>query len=302
MRKAAIVVMILSGLLVGICAPAQQGPGGRPGGGTGSNPAQAGAAGGSPIAVAQVSEQSHSITVGGRLEPESRIVHKISAGGFVQSISVREGQPVEAGQELVSVKRKDDVMELYKPVPLVARISGRVSEVLVQPEAEVSVGDPAVVILGTEGYVLQANVSDKDAFRIDVGQQVTGRTTGGEAIRGVLLSRSAEPDYDTGLFELTFQFPNSQRVAIGEFVLIDLPIDRVRGLFVLRDAVVRRYGNFYLWMVNESQVLEARKVTLGPVFSDLVLIHEGLEPGERYLRRLTGREREGAPVAGAPVQ
>jgi len=302
MRKAAIVVMILSGLLVGIRAPAQQGPGGRPGGGAGSNPAQAGAADGSPIAVAQVSEQSHSITVGGRLEPESRIVHKISAGGFVQSISVREGQPVEAGQELVSVKRKDDVMELYKPVPLVARISGRVSEVLVQPEAEVSAGDPAVVILGTAGYVLQANVSDKDAFRIDVGQQVTGHTAGGEAIRGVLLSRSAEPDYDTGLFELTFQFPNSQRVAIGEFVLIDLPLDRVRGLFVLRDAVVRRYGNFYLWMVNESQVLEARKITLGPVFSDLVLIREGLEPGERYLRRLTGREREGAPVAGAPVQ
>jgi multidrug efflux pump subunit AcrA (membrane-fusion protein) len=249
-----------------------------------------------------VSEQYHSITVGGRLEPESRIVHKISAGGFVQSISVREGQLVEAGQELVSVKRKDDVMELYKPVPLVARISGRVSEVLVQPEAEVSVGDPAVVILGTEGYVLQANVSDKDAFRIDVGQKVTGQTTGGEAIRGVLLSRSAEPDYDTGLFELTFQFPNSQRVAIGEFVLIDLPIDRVRGLFVPRDVVVRRYGKFFLWIVNESQLLEAREVTLGPVFGDLVLIREGLRPEERYLLRLTGKEREGAPAPGAPTE
>jgi multidrug efflux pump subunit AcrA (membrane-fusion protein) len=301
MKKAAIVVMILSVLLSAVILSAQQGPGGRPGGGSGANPAQAGAAGGPPIAVAQVSEQSHSITVGGRLEPQSRIVHKISTGGYVQTISVREGQLVEAGQELLSVKRKDDVLELYKPVPLIARISGRVSEVLVQPEAEVSAGDSAVVILGTEGYVLEAYASDKDAFRIDVGQQVTGRTAGGTGITGFLRSRSPEPDYSTGLFELTFQFADSQRVGIGEFVLIDLPIDRVRGLFVPRDVVVRRYGNFYLWMVNESQVLEAREVTLGPVFGDLVLIREGLEPGERYLGRLTGREREGAPV-GAPVQ
>jgi multidrug efflux pump subunit AcrA (membrane-fusion protein) len=301
MKKAAIVVMILSGLLSTVILSAQQGPGGRPGGGSGVNPAQAGAAGGSPIAVAQVSEQSHSITVGGRLEPQSRIVHKISTGGYVQTISVREGQLVEAGQELLSVKRKDDVLELYKPVPLIARISGRVSEVLVQPEAEVGAGDSAVVILGTEGYVLEAYASDKDAFWIDVDQQVTGRTAGGTGITGFLRSRSPEPDYSTGLFELTFQFANSQRVGIGEFVLIDLPIDRVRGLFVPRDVVVRRYGNFYLWMVNESQVLEAREVTLGPVFGDLVLIREGLEPGERYLGHLTGREREGAPV-GAPVQ
>jgi multidrug efflux pump subunit AcrA (membrane-fusion protein) len=252
------------------------------------------------VAIAEVSEQSHSITVGGRLEPQSRIVHKISTGGYIQSISVREGQLVETGQELLSVRRKDDVMELYKPVPLIARISGRVSEVLVQPDAEVNAGQSAVVILGTQGYLLQANVSDKDAFKIAVGQSVKGRTSGGAPISGFLFSRSQEPDYTTGLFELKFHFPNSQRVSIGEFVLIDLPIDRVRGLFVPRDVVVRRYGKYFLWIVNESQVLEAREVTLGQVFGDLVLVSQGLQPGERYLKRLTGRERDGAPAtAGA---
>lgn len=299
MKRAAIVVLILAGLLAAVSGSAQQGPGGRPGGRAGGG--RPGAAGGTTIAVAQLSEQSHSITVGGRLEPQSRIVHRISTSGFIQSIAVREGQLVEAGEELLKLKRKDDVMELYKPVPLTARISGRVSEVLVQPEDEVNAGNSAVVILGTEGYVLQANVSDKDAFRIDVGQQVTGQTAGGEVIRGALLSRSAEPDYSTGLFELTFRFPGSQRVAIGEFVLIDLPIDRVRGLFVPRDVAVRRYGKFFLWIVNESRELEAREVTLGQVFEDLVLIRQGLEPGERYLVRLTGREREGDPAPGEPA-
>jgi multidrug efflux pump subunit AcrA (membrane-fusion protein) len=98
------------------------------------------------------------------------------------------------------------------------------------------------------------------------------------------------------LFELTFRFPDSQRVSIGEFVLIDLPVERLRGLFVPRDAVVRRYGKYFLWIVNGSQNLEAREVRPGQVFGDLVAIGEGLNPGERYLQVLTGREREGSPV------
>jgi len=295
MKTAGIIMIVISVLLTAVSVSAQQGAG-RGGGapGTGTSSGQAGGAGASPVAVAKISQQSHTITVGGRL-------HKISANGFIQSVRVREGQLVQAGEELLSIKRKDDVMELYKPVPLTARTTGRVSEVLVQIEAEVNAGDPAVVILGIEGYVLKANVSDKDAFRIDIGQPVSGLTAGSTTISGVLLSRSQEPDYSTGLFELTFQFPNSQRVDVGEFVLIDLPLDRVRGLFVPRDVVVRRYGKFFLWVVNDSQSLEAREVVLGPVFGELVLISGGLQPEERYLRRLTGREREGAMV-DAPRQ
>jgi len=301
MKTAGIIMIITSLLLTAVSVSAQHGGRAGPPPGPGAGSGQAEGADRSPIAIAQVSQQSHTITVGGRLEPQSRIVHKTSSSGYIQSVRVREGQIVQAGEELLSIKRKDDVMDLYKPVPVTARITGRVSEVLVQVEAEVNAGEPAVVVLGTEGYVLEANVSDKDAFRIDIGQQVSGLTAGGTTISGVLLSRSQEPDYSTGLFELTFQFPDSQRVGVGEFVLIDLPVDRVRGLFVPRDVVVRRYGKFFLWIVNESQALEAREVTLGPVFGDLILISNGLQPGERYLRRLTGREREGAAV-GAPRQ
>ena len=301
MKTAGIIMIITSLLLTAVSVSAQHGGRAGPPPGPGAGSGQAEGADRSPIAIAQVNQQSHTITVGGRLQPQSRIVHKTSSSGYIQSVRVREGQLVQAGEELLSIKRKDDVMDLYKPVPVTARITGRVSEVLVQVEAEVNAGEPAVVVLGTEGYVLEANVSDKDAFRIDIGQQVSGLTAGGTTISGVLLSRSQEPDYSTGLFELTFQFPDSQRVGVGEFVLIDLPVDRVRGLFVPRDVVVRRYGKFFLWIVNESQALEAREVTLGPVFGDLVLIKDGLQPGERYLRRLTGREREGAAV-GAPRQ
>jgi hypothetical protein len=43
--------------------------------------------------------------------------------------------------------------------------------------------------------------------------------------------------------------------------------------------------------------LVAREVALGPTYGQLVRIDRGLEAGERYLTRLTGREREGAKVS-----
>jgi len=87
-------------------------------------------------------------------------------------------------------------------------------------------------------------------------------------------------------------------VNIGELVFIDLPIDSTRGIFVPTDAVVRGYGKFYLWVVSNSQVLEAREVTLGPVYQSLVQIREGLRLEEHHPRHRSGRERDDSFIHG----
>jgi multidrug efflux pump subunit AcrA (membrane-fusion protein) len=254
---------------------------------------------GAPVVVSRVTEQFHTISVGGRLEPKSRIVHRAHNAGVVRSLTVEEGDFVRAGQELFSTGRTDDVERVYEPYVVASRIAGLVSEVHIQVEDEIEESDPAVVIIGTEGYVLDAYISDKDAFKVDIGQQVSARTVGGSTITGTLVTRSQEPDYETGLFTLTFHFPNSQRTYVGEFVIIDLPVDRTTGLFVRRDLVIRRYGKYFLWIVDENQTLEAREVVLGPAFGDLVKIDGGLQAGEKYLSRITGREKEGQKI-GSP--
>jgi len=293
--SAAIILLLLTAL----SAYPQQGSGSGTGQGIAqTSPASGGrqAPAGPPIAAAAVSEQFHTISLGGRIEPKNRVVHQIDSAGYVQNIKVQVGDIVKAGQNLLSVTRKDDVLNLYKPTVLTARISGRVSDIKVQVEDEVKAGEEAVVIIGTDGYSLSTYVSDKDAFRINPGQQVSARTPGGTVIRGTLVSRSPEPDYATGLFHLNFSFPNSQQVHIGEFILVDLPIDRTRGVFIRRDQAVRRYGKYFIWIVTDDMTLTAREVTLGTVFGDLILVDEGLEPGETYLTRLSGREKEGDSV------
>jgi multidrug efflux pump subunit AcrA (membrane-fusion protein) len=250
----------------------------------------------SSVSEAQVSEQVHAISVGGRLQPKSRVVHKTFNEGIIRSVAVEEGDFVEVGEELFSIGRRDDVDKVYKPFSVYARITGFVSEVYIQRDDEIEGGEPAVVILGNEGYVLEAYVSDKDAYKLVLNQKVTATTARGEKITGVLVHRSREPNYDTGLFMLTFHFPEMTQGRIGEFVIIDLPVDRESGVFVKRDSVIRRYGAYYLWIVNGEDELEAREVVLGSVYGDMVKIDVGLEPGERYVSRLSGREKEGSRV------
>lgn len=284
-QKAVFCLLAFGILYTASYAPAQERDGNRPQ----DKPAV-------PTAMSQVSEQYHEISVVGRLQPKSRIVHYATTGGYVSEMSVKEGQLVDTGQKLFSIRRKDDVSNVYKPTVVTARISGWVSKVHVQDEDEAQSGDPAVVVIGTEGYVLEAAISDKDAFKVRIGGKVSARTTGGQRISGLLVGRSQEPDYDTGLFSLTFHFPNSQRTYVGEFVIIDLPTDKSSGIFVRRDLVIRRYGKYYLWTVTENETLSAREITLGPTYGDLVKIEKGLAAGERYLTRLSGREKEGASM------
>ena len=112
MRNKSVVLILMLIIVSGSMLSAQHGPGGG-GGRPGAQSGQPG--GGSPVAAAEVTEQFHTISLGGRLEPKSRIVHQTTSSGYVQSVLVTEGQSVETGQELLTIKRKDDVMDLYKP-------------------------------------------------------------------------------------------------------------------------------------------------------------------------------------------
>jgi len=261
-------------------------------------PAQSGRSGSTPgelIAEAAESEHGRTISVGGRLEPLVRVEHRVTAEGTVLSVDVAEAQTVAKGQVLFSIN-KDELTGKYRPVQVTSRVAGLVSAVEIQVEDEVSTGEAAVTVIGTDGYILNATVSDKDAFKIEIGQQVEGRTPGGLGLTGVLVNRSLEPDYSTGLFLLIFEFPNGRKTHVGEYLIIDLPVDKARGIFIPRELVVRRYGRYYLWVVGGENLLEARVVVLGEVFGDQVLIERGLAAGERYLTRLTGREKEGTAI------
>jgi multidrug efflux pump subunit AcrA (membrane-fusion protein) len=253
-----------------------------------------------PTAVAESEVRSRSVQVAGRLRPRTRLTHEVPISGIVGEVPVESGDRVSEGAVLFTVER-NEVGQTFRPSPVTARVDGIVSEVAVQRAQEVSAGDSGAVVVGRDGYVLEARVSDKDASGITTGQQVTARTSDGTIVTGRLERRSEEPDYETGLFSVRFRFPEAAGAGIGTFLLVELPTERLEGVFVPRQAIDRRYGRNFLWVIDEAEgVLTRRRISLGEVIGEEVRITEGLAAGERYLLEPTGREREGQPAPPRP--
>jgi multidrug efflux pump subunit AcrA (membrane-fusion protein) len=211
---------------------------------------------------------------------------------LVNQIYVQEGSRVSAGEPLFSVVQ-DDPGNRFLPVVVEARHPGVVSEILIGEFDDVVGGQPAVVVADINELVLQAVASDLDAFSIRPGIDVVGLDPEGGGHPGSLDSVSAEPDYQTGLFTLTFRFLGNSDTRVGMPLFIDIPVQDVEGIFVPTDSVVRRYGRNRVWTVDESGLLQSVEVEIGPVIGNSILIVEGLEEGVSFIRRPTGREREG---------
>ncbi|MFP4565084.1 MAG: efflux RND transporter periplasmic adaptor subunit [Spirochaetaceae bacterium] len=301
MITVALVLMLTGCSSGGGTAAAQRGGGGSGGGPGGGRPGGAAdTEAPAETAVAAVETRNRTVQVGGRLRPSARITHEAPVGGIVRNVAVEPGDRVDAGAVLFTVER-DEVGQSFRPSPVEARINGVVSEVMVQAEEQVRAGDGGTVVVGRGGYVLDARVSDKDIADVRVGQSVSARASDGTTVTGRLSVRGQEPDYETGLFPVTFRFPDAPGVGIGTFLLVELPVQEIEGIFVPRSAVDRRYGRDFVWAVDESEdVLVRREVELGEVLGDEVRIISGLSSGDRYLARLTGAEREGAPLPSAP--
>lgn len=247
--------------------------------------------------VAEFGTRSRSTLVGGRLQPLSRISHDPPFSGYVREIYVQPGERVQVGSELFRMER-DEVGRGFRPVVVSARIDGRVAAVELEAEQRVSQNSAGVTVLNDSQYSLDARISDKDAFHVEVGRQVQAEAANGRRVEGHLVQRSQEPDYESGLFTLRFRFPAGESLTIGSFLLIEIPTEQLSGMFVPRTALERRLGRNFLWVIDQdTEELSLREVQVGESVGDETQILEGIERGERFLVRLTGREREGAPAA-----
>ena len=295
MKNRNFVLAILVYLSLTVLLFSQQGPGGGRSPGGSSAPRAEGS--GNPISVAGLSTRFNFISVAGRLQPRSRIVHKASVDGYIGSIVIEKGDFVAVGDHLFRIDR-NDIGQSFKPVYVDARISGVVSEIDIQINSDISVGSPCITIIARDSFYAEALISDKDAFKIEVGQNVSGKNPDGLVIEGILSTRSQEPDYDTGLFNLSFHFPKKDGFYIGSFVLIDLPTDKLEGIFINRDLLIRKYGKYFIWAIADENKLSSREVEVGTVFADDIHIISGLNPGDKYLSRISGKETEGMEIKG----
>ena len=265
----------------------QQGPGGMGGplGGGRSN---------GVIEVATGITQGRIITLGGRMTPLRKLSHSVSVAGYVDRILVKVGDRVTQGQSLLTISR-DSVGETFRPVVLESRISGMVSEIFLNEKEEVKPGSPGISIIDDSNLVLRSALSDRDAQALRaLGKiSITGKTPEGKTYFGSLDQVSAEPDYTTGLFTLSMDFPKQDGLFFGTVVFVDITAEKPTGIEVKKTAILQEGPQTFIWVLDKENKLRRRPVTLGTPNDDKIPVIRGLVAGERYVGKISGKEKEG---------
>jgi RND family efflux transporter MFP subunit len=144
-----------------------------------------------------------------------------------------------------------------------------------------NVNEQDVLRIRTEARRRGMTADDLRQLPIEVGLQ----TETGYPHKGRLDYAAVTLNQSTGTLPVRGVLPNSDRALLpGFFVRVRVPIDQEQnGLFVPDVALGSDQSGRYLLVVNGENVVEQRKVRVGPLEGELRVIEEGLKADDRVI-------------------
>ncbi|UQR62092.1 efflux RND transporter periplasmic adaptor subunit [Bradyrhizobium sp. C-145] len=144
-----------------------------------------------------------------------------------------------------------------------------------------TVNEQDVLRIRAEAARRGLTVADLKQLPIQVGLQ----TETGYPHEGHLDYVSPTLNTSTGTLAVRGIVPNDKRVLLpGYFVRVRVPFDQEKSALLVPDtALGSDQGGRYLLVVNSDNVVEQRKVQIGPVDNGLRVIESGLKPDDRVV-------------------
>ncbi|KRR05751.1 hemolysin secretion protein D [Bradyrhizobium valentinum] len=144
-----------------------------------------------------------------------------------------------------------------------------------------NVNEQDVLRIRTEARRRGMTADDLRQLPIEVGLQ----TETGYPHKGRLDYAAVTLNQSTGTLPVRGVLPNSDRALLpGFFVRVRVPIDQEQnGLFVPDVALGSDQAGRYLLVVNGENIVEQRKVRVGPLEGELRVIEEGLKADDRVV-------------------
>jgi len=246
------------------------------------------------------------VSATGSVLPQNRLEVKPTLGGRVDSMLVKEGDRVRAGDILCwmssteraalvdTAKSKGDTEvaywnEVYKPMPLVAPIDGEVIVRAAEPGQSVSAGTAVLVL--SDRLIVRARVDETDIGRLAVGQKARVELdaypdvkVAGEVVHISYESRVVNNVTVYEVDVVTSEIPTVFRSGMSATVFVVCK-SREGVLILPLDAVSNDGTN--TWVVaSEARGAETRKpVSLGLATDQHVEIRSGLAEGEAVVAR-----------------
>jgi RND family efflux transporter MFP subunit len=155
-------------------------------------------------------------------------------------------------------------------------------------------------VLNIRAEMRRLNITQAELRQVPV--EVGLQTDNGYPLRGTLDYIAPSVNQATGTLAVRAILPNTDGVLMpGFFVRIRMSADERKSLLVPDVALGSDQGGRYVLIVNKDNVVEQRKVTIGPLVEGLRVIDSGLAAGDRVvvagvLRAIPGQKVD--PQAG----
>ena len=168
--------------------------------------------------------------------------------------------------ELVGVTSPTQLATIVQLNPIYVNFTVSEQDVLrIRADAAEKGLTPEDLVKVPVGVGLQTETGYPHVGRLDYAAPTINQSTGTLAVRGVI--------------------PNDNRVLLpGYFVRVRVPVgESVKALLVPDVALGSDQGGPYVLVVNSDNVVEQRKVEIGPVEGSLRVIEKGLNPDDRVV-------------------
>ena len=173
-----------------------------------------------------------------------------------------------------------------------APVDGLVSARSVQP-GQVASGGELLRLIRDGRLEWRAELAESDLIRVVPGMSVRLTGPGGAVIEGRVrqVSPALDPLRRTGSVYIDLPQPGSLRA--GMFAAGHFMLGRADALVVPLEAIVRRDGRAYAFVVDGAQRVRERRLETGATTGTEIEVTAGLRAGERVVARGAGFLRDG---------
>ncbi len=194
----------------------------------------------------QLSRIAQKVKVGARVISSAIVNIPSQTAGVITNIRVQEGDRVRKGMVILYVDASKSGKR-YRPSPVIAPISGIVSNLSVKVGNKVSVGKTAATVVGTDDYKVEASVPEPYAHLLSV--QTRGilqlRSFPEKNLPLIVSEISPKINKSTGSVDITLFFDGAvqkNKIISGMYGILDLMLEVYENQIVIErhTMVVRR--------------------------------------------------------------
>jgi membrane fusion protein (multidrug efflux system) len=215
---------------------------------------------------------------------------------------------VQAGEAAVSNAELD-----LSYCTITAPMDGLIGQRLVSPGNLVGRGEPTLLATISTLNPLRVSFAISEAEYLKIAERMGNAANKPLPIDFILADGSTFPhkgkaviaeravDEKTGTLTIIAEFPNPERlVRPGQFGRIRGAIDTAKdAVLIPQQAVMEEQSSRTVYVVDSDNKVALRTVVLGERYENLVIVKEGVKPGERVIVEGLQKVRPGMVVAPA---